>query len=140
MVNAAHQFHYENGGETYILAGYPWFKCRARDMFVSLPGLTLAIDEVEYYEKAMKTAEKAILDLLEDKKSTIQMFEMDKPDVLLWAIWCIQQYARLVSMDAAMEKYGKLVGKMIDFIKADKHPNLLLHENGLLFTDGREKE
>ncbi len=138
LVNAAHQFHYEKGGETYILAGYPWFKCRARDMFVSLPGLTLAIDEVEYYEKAMKTAEKAILDLIAGKKSTVQMYEMDKPDVLLWAIWCIQQYARLVSTEAAMEKYGKLVGKMIDFIKADKHPNLLLHENGLLYTDGRE--
>ena len=32
-------------GEAYMLAGYPWFKCRARDMFISLPGLSLAIDE-----------------------------------------------------------------------------------------------
>ena len=138
LVNAAHQFHYENGGETYILAGYPWFKCRARDMFVSLPGLTLAIDETDYYEKAMKTAEKAIKDFMAGKKSKIQMHEMDKPDVLLWAVWCIQQYARLVGAEAANDKYGKLVGQIVDFIKEGNHENLELRDNGLLFTDGRE--
>ena len=43
LINAAHQFHISEGnGDEYILAGYPWFKCRARDTFVALPGLTLA--------------------------------------------------------------------------------------------------
>ncbi len=139
LVNAAHQFHYERDGETYIIAGYPWFKCRARDMFVSLPGLTLAIDEVEYYEKAMNTAIKALNDFMDGTDSNIMMYEMEKPDVLLWAVWCIQQYSRLVSPEAAMEKYGKLVGKIIDFIRQGKHPNLLLHDNGLLFTNGRNR-
>ena len=36
LVNAAHQFHNESNGENYILAGYPWFKARARDTFISL--------------------------------------------------------------------------------------------------------
>ncbi len=138
LVNAAHQFHYEKDGETYIIAGYPWFKCRARDMFVSLPGLTLAIDEVEYYEKAMKTAIKALDDFMEKQQTDIMMYELDKPDVLLWAVWCIQQYARLVGAEAANEKYGKLVNRIVDFIRQDKHPNLLLHDNGLLYTNGRD--
>ena len=47
LINAAHQFLNVQGGESYILAGYPWFKCRARDLFISLPGLTLAVDGVE---------------------------------------------------------------------------------------------
>ena len=138
LVNAAHQFHYEKDGETYIIAGYPWFKCRARDMFVSLPGLTLAIDEVEYYEKAMKTAIKALDDFMEKQQTDIMMYELDKPDVLLWAVWCIQQYARLVGAETANEKYGKLVNRIVDFIRQDKHPNLLLHDNGLLYTNGRD--
>ena len=138
LVNAAHQFHYEKDGETYIIAGYPWFKCRARDMFVSLPGLTLAIDEVEYYEKAMKTAIKALDDFMEKQQTDIMMYELDKPDVLLWAVWCIQQYARLVGAEAANEKYGKLVNRIVDFIRLDKHPNLQLHDNGLLYTNGRD--
>jgi predicted glycogen debranching enzyme len=52
LVNAAHQFHNrENEEDRYLLAGYPWFKCRARDTFISLPGLTLAIDEQDYFER-----------------------------------------------------------------------------------------
>mgnify|MGYP004446240901 CR=1 FL=1 len=136
LQNAAHQFHYEKDGENYIIAGYPWFKCRARDMFVSLPGLTLAIDEVDYYEKAMKTAEKAIKDFVAGKPSKIEMQEMEKPDVLLWAVWCIQQYSRLVSAEAATKKYGKLVDTIVTFIRQGKHPNLCPQENGLLTTDG----
>lgn len=138
LVNAAHQFHYEKDGENYIIAGYPWFKCRARDMFVSLPGLTLAIDEVDYYEKAMKTAEKAIKDFIAGRESNIKMYEMDKPDVLLWAVWCIQQYARLICEEEAFEKYGKLVGMILDYIRGNGHPNLVLRDNGLLYTNGRE--
>ena len=97
LINAAHQFHYEKDNETYIIAGYPWFKCRARDMFVSLPGLTLAIDEPEYFEKTMRTAEKAILNYIAGKPIGVNISEFDKPDILLWATWCMQQYARLIS-------------------------------------------
>ena len=40
------------------LQATPWFKCRARDLFISLPGLTLAVDEQDEFEDVMKTAEK----------------------------------------------------------------------------------
>ena len=29
LINAAHQFLNKQGDESYVLAGYPWFKCRA---------------------------------------------------------------------------------------------------------------
>ena len=60
LQNSAHQFHNKQGENHYVLAGYPWFKCRARDLFVSLPGLTLAVDEQDEFEDVMVTAEKAI--------------------------------------------------------------------------------
>lgn len=138
LVNAAHQFHYEKDGEHYVIAGYPWFKCRARDMFVSLPGLTIAIDETDYFEASMATAEKAINEFIEGKKLSVEMYEMDKPDVLLWAVWCIQQYAKLVDAGAAREKYGNLVDKIVNFIMNDGHENLKVEDNGLLSTEGRE--
>lgn len=57
LVAAAHQFHFrdrrsgssaeelDDSDDRYLLAGYPWFKARARDTFIALPGLTLAIGE-----------------------------------------------------------------------------------------------
>ena len=114
LVNAAHQFHNESGGENYILAGYPWFKCRARDTFIALPGLTLATNESDYFEKVMCTAEKAINDLIEGRPISVKMYEMDQPDVLLWAIWAIQQYSIFKSFDEAVEKYGNLVDRIVD--------------------------
>lgn len=139
LINAAHQFHYEKDGEHYIIAGYPWFKTRARDTFVALPGLTLACDEQKYYEQAMETAEKAIMDFINGRPISVKLYEMDDPDILLWAVWCIQQYAIFVGREAAIKKYGKLTDTIVDFIKQGKHPNLFLHDNGLLYTNGRDK-
>ena len=139
LVNAGHQFHYEKNGENYLLAGYPWFKTRARDTFVALPGLTLACEEPHFYETAMRTATKAIEDFLAGRPLSVRIYEIEDPDVLLWAVWCIQQYAVFVSYEEAAQKYGPLVDAIVDFIRADKHPNLFLHENGLLYTNGREK-
>lgn len=139
LVNAGHQFHFEKNGENYLLAGYPWFKVRARDTFVSLPGLTLACDEPHFYETAMRTATKAVEDFLAGRPLSVKIYEMEDPDVLLWAVWCVQQYAVFVGIEEAAKKYGELVDKIIDYIRADKHPNLFLHENGLLYTNGRDK-
>ena len=76
LVGAAHQFTNYDGDESYILAGYPWFKARARDTFIALPGLTLSIDEVEKFEKFMKTGEKAIREFMEDKPLSAKIYEI----------------------------------------------------------------
>ena len=139
LINAGHQFHFEKDGENYLLAGYPWFKVRARDTFVSLPGLTLACEEPHFYETAMKTAAKAVEDFLAGRPLSVKIYEMEDPDVLLWAVWCVQQYAVFVGYKEAAQKYGKMVDDIVDYIRADKHPNLFLHDNGLLYTNGRDK-
>ncbi len=140
LVNAAHQFHVEDkNGETYILAGYPWFKARARDTLISLPGLTLSIEEFDFFEAAMKTAEKGLREFMEQKAVTVNLYEIDQPDVPLWCIWSIQQYAKSAGTDKCMEKYGKLVWDILRYIADDQHPNLALDENGLVRTEGKDK-
>lgn len=139
LINAAHQFLNKQGNEFYILAGYPWFKCRARDMFISLPGLTLAIDEVAKFEMVMETARKAIHDFINDEPDDVKVYEMEHPDVLLWAVWCIQQYAKMVSRDQCREKYGTLLQDIMEYLRRENHPNLFLHSNGLLYANGTEK-
>ncbi|WP_199741385.1 glycogen debranching enzyme N-terminal domain-containing protein [Prevotella sp. OH937_COT-195] len=140
LVNAAHQFHFRKGkDDRYILAGYPWFKCRARDTFIALPGLTLAIEEQNYFELVMKTAERGLREFMEGRPSTVKIYEIEQPDVPLWAIWAIQQYAKDVGEEKCISNYGTLVRDIIEFVMAGKHPNLTLEENGLLRTEGREK-
>ena len=140
LVNAAHQFHISEGnGDEYILAGYPWFKCRARDTFVALPGLTLAIEEESYFEAVMRTAERGLREFMDDKPLTVNIAEIEQPDVLLWAIWAIQQYGRETGKERCIEKYGQLVKDIIIYIRSNKHPNLTLDDNGLIRTNGKDK-
>ena len=140
LVNAAHQFHISEGnGDEYILAGYPWFKCRARDTFVALPGLTLAIEEESYFEAVMRTAERGLREFMDDKPLTVNIAEIEQPDVLLWAVWAIQQYGRETGKERCIEKYGQLVKDIIIYIRSNKHPNLILDDNGLIRTNGKDE-
>ena len=140
LVNAAHQFHKrEKNDDRYLLAGYPWFKCRARDTFIALPGLTLAIDEQDYFELVMQTAERGLREFMEGKPLSVGIYEIDQPDVPLWAIWAIQQYAKEAGKEACRVRYGKLVDDIIDYIVDERHPNLHLDDNGLLYANGRDK-
>ena len=140
LVTAAHQFHNRQpNDDRYLLAGYPWFKARARDTFISLPGLTLAIGEIDYFEMVMKTSEKALREFMDDKPISGKIYEIEQPDVPLWAIWAIQQYAKEVGRDKCFEMYGKLIQDIVKFILDGKHPNLRLDDNGLLYSNGRNK-
>ena len=140
LVNAAHQFHNRTSrDERYILAGYPWFKCRARDTFIALPGLTLSIEEEDYFELVMQTAMRGLYEFMEGKPLTTKIYEIEQPDVLLWAVWAVQQYAKHVGRDKCNRKYGKFLHDVIAYIVSDKHPNLHLKANGLLYSEGKEK-
>ena len=138
LVNAAHQFHLRTkDDERYLLAGYPWFKCRARDTFIALPGLTLSIEEQDYFELVMKSAEKELRAFMKGKPQG-KIYEMDKPDVPLWAVWAVQQYFKEAGKEKGMKMYAKLVQDIVDYILADKHPNMTVEKNGLVHCEGRD--
>ncbi len=139
LVNSAHQFYNYVGGENYILAGYPWFKCRARDMMIALPGLTLVNGETEQYEACMKTMEKAVREFMAGEPVSVAIHEMEHPDVFLWAMWCIQQYGKMVSLQKCVEKYGRLAEDIMMYLGAGSHPNLKVRENGLVYAEGKDK-
>ena len=150
LVTAAHQFHFrdrrsgtmekiDKKDERYLLAGYPWFKARARDTFIALPGLTLAIGERDYFELVMRTAERGLREFMEEKPLSVKIYEIEQPDVPLWAIWAIQQYVKDAGKDEGYQRYGKLASDIVDYIIKGGHPNLRLDENGLLFSNGRDR-
>ena len=125
--------------DAYLLAGYPWFKVRARDLFVALPGSTLSIDDPVRFEKIMHTAMPAMRAYMENGRFDAVIREIEHPDVFLWAIWAIQQYAKHEGVEKARELYGDFVKEVIDYIRDQKHPDMKLMENGLLFANGKDK-
>lgn len=140
LVNAAHQFHNrKKNDDRYILAGYPWFKCRARDQFIALPGLTLSIEEQDYFELVMETAERGLREFMQNEPLTVEIEEIEQPDVILWCIWAIQQYAKEAGKESCLKLYGDFLRDMIAYIENGKHPNLFLHTNGLLYAEGKNK-
>ena len=136
---SADQFHNKLSDGSYLLAGCPWFDYRARDKFISLPGVTLYADKEKAFDEIMECASVALREFMNGEPSTTRLKEVDAPDVLLWAIWAIQQYAIKLGVDVAAEKYGQLVFDIVNYIRRQQHPNLSVHDNGLLYVKGTEK-
>jgi len=136
LKNSAKQFYITNPDGHYLLAGYPWFKIRARDEFIALPGCTLSVHHRADFELIMDTAVKAMQRWMNNGTEDSHLKAIDQPDVPLWAVWAVQRYAHDLSAEAAYDRYGQFVKALILFIIDGKHPNLILDDNGLLRTDG----
>ena len=140
LKNSAQQFYFRPKEEdAYLLAGYPWFKVRARDLFISLPGCTLSIEGPVRFEKIMHTAIPAIRSFMQTGKADEVIREIENPDVFLWAIWAMQQYSRKMGVEKSKELYFNFIGEIITYFREQKHPDMKLMENGLLFVEGRNK-
>lgn len=136
LKNSAKQFYFSNKDGDYLIAGYPWFKIRARDQFIALPGTTLAINHPQNFEAIMETAMKAMYNFMQHHQLDKNIRFIDLPDVPLWAIWAIQQYHKKFGTEDTVAKYGSFVNDIIDYITEGNYPNITLDENGLISSDG----
>ncbi len=139
LKNSAQQFYKKESDNTYLLAGYSWFGARARDQFIALTGSTLSINRMDYFNWIMETGISELRRFMNGERSGFKLQAIDDPDVLLWVLWTIQQYAKTTSIDDAAKKYGALATEIITFIRSQNHPNLFLHNNGLLYVYGTER-
>ncbi len=136
MKNSAKQFYITNADGHYLLAGYPWFKIRARDELIALPGCTLSVHHKPDFEAIMDTAGAALQRWMREGTLDRHLKGLNLPDVPLWAIYDIQRYAHDQSNDAARERYGELMKELLAFIIDGNHPNLKVEPNGLVSSDG----
>lgn len=136
LKNAAKQFYIKDQDGEFIISGYPWGQIRARDTFIALPGTTLAINHTEDFHDIMSTAAKALDNYIENELLDTRIHGIDLPDVPLWAIWSIQQYAKNLGFDAARERYMPFIAKILNWIIAGGHANLQVETSGLVGTTG----
>jgi len=136
LKNAAKQFYLKDKDGDFILSGYPWGTVLARNTFMSLPGTTLAIDHKDDFESIMATASAELVKYMGTGELSARIHGIDLPDIPLWAVWAIQQYAKNISTTAAHEKYMDLVEKIINYILENNHPNLQVDGNAMVSTIG----
>lgn len=136
LKNSAKQLYLKDSENQYMLSGYPWGKILARNTFMSLPGNTIAIHHREDFEQIMDTAAKALTHYMETFEEDSKIHGIHLPDIPVWAIWAIQQYAKSYGNEETYEKYGKFVASLLDFILKGHHPNIFLQKEGLISTDG----
>lgn len=136
LKNAAKQFYIKDQDGEFIISGYPWGQIRARDTFIALPGTTLAINHTEDFHDIMSTEAKALDNYIENELLDTRIHGIDLPDVPLWAIWSIQQYAKNLGFDAARERYMPFIAKILNWIIAGGHANLQVETSGLVGTTG----
>jgi len=140
LKNAAKQFYMRIGKDTYMLSGYPWGKVLARNTYMSLPGNTLAIDHAADFEKITATANRALLRFLETGEQDKIIQGIDQPDIPMWALWCIQQYAKAVSIERARELYTGFTATVLEAILDGKHPNIFVDKmTGLISSNGEHQ-
>jgi predicted glycogen debranching enzyme len=139
LKNSAKQFYQRSGDNMYVISGYPWGVILARNSLMALPGLTLAIDHVSDFEAIMATIAHDLVAFMDNGKLSDRINGIDLPDIPLWLIWALQQYAKTVSLKDAQELYTELVAHVLDYILDNQHPNLHVDENnGLVSTDGTQ--
>lgn len=137
LKNAAKQFYLKDGEDMYVISGYPWGVVLARNTFMAVPGLTLSIDHRADFEKIVGTASRALLQFMASGERSSRIQGIDLPDIPLWAVWAIQQYAKNVGMADARDHYLDLVASIVDYILDNRHPNLQVDStNGLVWTVG----
>lgn len=128
----------ERDGKDYIIAGYPWFKVRARDQFIAVPGSTLVIGDEAEYHKIMASGIEALRNYMQNNEVDKIIHEINYPDVPLWAVWAVQQYAIRFGFKKTADKYGDFVEEVINYI-IEGNSELELRENGLVYANADGK-
>jgi predicted glycogen debranching enzyme len=94
---------------------------------------------MDYFDAIMETAIPELQRFMDGERSGFKLQAIDDPDVLLWFIWTIQQFAVNTSLKEAANRYEELASNIISFVRKQNHPNLFLHNNGLVYVNGTEK-
>ncbi len=136
LKNAAKQCYLKDKEGEFLISGYPWGKVLARNTFMALPGATIAINHRDDYEAIMETGRAALVHFMNTGELSQRIQGIDLPDIPLWCMWALQQYAKAYGNDDARKHYLPFIREILSYILENRHPNLRVEENGMVFTMG----
>ena len=135
LKNAAHQFIVHHEKYTNVIAGYPWFGQWGRDTFISLPGLTLTIDDPKSCKAVLDSQSSALKDGLFPNVGRAKAAAFNSVDAPLWYFWAIQQYSDYTKDKVEVWKdYSKKMKAILQGYHDGLPFNIKMHDNGLIWA------
>jgi len=135
LINSAQQFIVRKKGETQIIAGFPWFDCWGRDTFISLPGLTLSIDDPKTFLQVTDTEVKKLKGGLFPNMGSGEDAAYNSVDAPLWFFWAIQQYVDYAGSEMSVWKnYSGHMKAILAAYRNGASFNISMQENGLIWA------
>ncbi len=135
LVNSAEQFVVHKDQKCEIMAGYPWFGSWGRDTFISLPGLTLTINDPATFISVIDTMVDRLKDGLFPNMGSDKNPAFNSVDAPLWFFWSMQQYAAYTQTHKELwDHYGQNMKDVLNGYINGLPYNIKMLENGLIFA------
>ncbi|MBL6448853.1 glycogen debranching enzyme family protein [Fulvivirga sp. 29W222] len=137
LQNAAEQFIVHDNQGAYIIAGWPWFgKCRSRDTFIALPGLTLTTGKPALFKLIMDSMLKKLKRGFFPNTGKGKHNGYNAVDAPLWCIWALQQYAiQTGDSKIVWQIYGHSIKSILKNFKNGTHYNTHMLKSGLISSE-----
>jgi predicted glycogen debranching enzyme len=135
LINSAQQFFVHEKNKTEIIAGFPWFGSWGRDTFISLPGLTLPVNDYNTFLKVVDTQVAKLKDGLFPNMGTDDSPAFNSVDAPLWFFWALQKYIEQTNDETMVwKKYGKVFKTILEAYRDGTSFNIRMDENGLIYA------
>ena len=140
LVKASQQFIIRNEQGTRLWAGFPWFGSCSRDMFLSLPGIALALGD----ERTFKESLDYLIERMKGPffphryyQKSLYFTAVDSP---LWFFWVLQLYEKMLGKDkkSIWRKYKEPMTTILESFIAGTDFNVKMQDNGLLYAGNSE--
>ncbi len=138
--HSARQFLYKSPKGCEVITSFPWTGLWGRDSMVSLPGLTLAQNDLDTCRAVLDTMTKDISGFVYENKGNIEHSNIESIDTALWYIRSVQQYNWNTKDIAQTRKlYQKKVEEILETYMSGENGNVIMHDNGLLYLPNENK-
>ncbi len=131
LQHSARQFIVRRGGETHVVAGYPWYGVVGREELISVAGLTLEQNHKEDMIDVLDTVQRLTMsDNIPDTYCSCNAI-----DTPLWFFRALQMLEDVEGIDAKFiwERYGDTMKEVLYHYRNGGCNTVAVHDNGLLW-------
>ncbi|MFW6310083.1 MAG: amylo-alpha-1,6-glucosidase, partial [Prolixibacteraceae bacterium] len=139
LKNAGGQFVFQNGNDSDIIAGFPWYKSITRQTFVALPGLGIALENNKTVTAIFETYLRHLNNGLFPDNIHEDNPAYNSADSGLWVIWAVQKYFKSVlSLAEIWEKYGKAIKNILEAYQKSTAGYFGMTREGLIYAEKKD--